>query len=135
MRLRYSAMNWLQRLSQMFLKRGFCFFLLLATPIAAAECDRVWRGVYVFGPEVETFQPCGSASVYWTSYGPAGALIRDFHQKFTKARYQAIFLEFRGHILNEELDGFAENYDGLIRVSEVLDLKAEIPEDCFFENE
>jgi len=44
--------------------------------------------------------------------------------------YQPIYLEFRGHLLDEVVDGFAVDYDGLIRISEIYHLGVPIPPDC-----
>ena len=106
------------------------YLLLIALPVSAAECDQVWRGMYVYGAEVETFQPCGSEKAYWVSYAWAGIPLKAFHQDNTDQPYEAIYLEFRGQLLDEKVDGFAENYDGLIRVSEILDLQSNVPDDC-----
>jgi len=43
----------------------------------------------------------------------------DYHKNKTGKPYQATYIEFREHMLNEEVDGFAANYDGLMRMSEL----------------
>ena len=41
-----------------------------------------------------------------------------------------MYIEFHGHLLNEKVDGFALNYDGLIRISEVREYSFAIPAAC-----
>ena len=40
-------------------------------------------------------------------------------RKILQSALISLYIEFRGLILNEVRDGFAEQYDGLIRVSEI----------------
>lgn len=103
---------------------------LVSCAASTADCDQVWRGIYVHGAEVETLRPCGSDTTYWVDYGFAGLPLKEFHLQHTSEPYEAIYVEFRGHLLYEETDGFAASYDGLIRVSEVLELSSKIPPDC-----
>ena len=41
-----------------------------------------------------------------------------------------MYIEFRGQTLNEKVDGFALDYSGLIRISEVFQYTFNIPESC-----
>jgi hypothetical protein len=41
-----------------------------------------------------------------------------------------MYIEFRGHILDEKVDGFAANYDGLIHVSEVCEYSFGVSSGC-----
>lgn len=122
------------RINQM--RSTFLAVILMAIPVVttAGDCDQVWRGIYVFGAEVESFRPCGSESVYWADYAWAGSSVREFHAKHTTEPYQGIYVEFRGHLLDEEMDGFAVEYDGLIHISEVSTLSARIPSVCQVES-
>ena len=102
--------------------------LLISTPVSAHE--EVFSGTYVWGHEVRSFQPCGSDSVFWTSYNWAGLELEDFYRAHTQEPYQLIYVKFRGQILDERVDGFARDYDGLIRISEVLEKNIVIPSEC-----
>ena len=92
--------------------------------------DEIFKGTYVRGHEVDAFQPCGSKQSFWASYSWAGQELVEFYKSRPRNPYQPIYVEFRGHILNEELDGFAISYDGMIRISEVLLVKDDIPAEC-----
>jgi len=102
--------------------------LLLASNLNAH--DQIFKGAYVRGHEVDAFKPCGSKHSFWASYNWVGQELVEFYKSKPRDPYQPIYVEFRGHILNEELDGFAMAYDGIIRISEVLLIKDEIPAEC-----
>lgn len=104
-------------------------FLLSVCPQLQAH-DEIFEGRYYWGEGVDSFRLCSSATHYWTSYGFAGVKLRAFYTKNTTAPYEPVYLRFRGHVLNEEVDGFAAEYDGLIRISEILEVSTQIPEEC-----
>lgn len=41
-----------------------------------------------------------------------------------------MYIKFKGNILDEELDGFAQEYDGLIHISEVEYYSFDISKSC-----
>ena len=107
---------------------GFC---LLAQTALAGDCDRIYTGLYYRGAEVNSFHPCHSESTYWVS-ASSWVLnpVKSYLQRYTIMPYQPIYLEFRGHLLDEVVDGFAADYDGLIRISEIHHLGVAVPPDC-----
>jgi hypothetical protein len=93
--------------------------------------EQVYEGLYVWGHEANMFQPCDNDKTFWVSAGSwVQEPLLDFYKTHTSQPYQAIYIEFRGIELNEEVDGFAGDHDGLIRISEVLDLSLRVPEAC-----
>lgn len=114
------------------MKRGLLVSVLLLPVVTlGASCDRIYAGLYFWGAEVNAFQPCGSGKAYWVSasswvLGPLKAYL----QKHTSKPYRPVYIEMRGHLLDEKTDGFASQYDGLIRISEVISKDVEIPADC-----
>lgn len=54
----------------------------------------------------------------------------EFYKNNQKEPYQYMFIKFRGHLLDEVVDGFAKDYDGLIRISEVIEFSFELPAAC-----
>jgi len=105
--------------------------MLIFSAAKANDCEMVFRGLYTWGAEVNVFQPCGSKDVFWVS---ASSWVQrpliEYVQKSIATPYQSIYIEFRGDILNEVRGGFAEVYDGLIRVSEINYKSSEIPVEC-----
>ena len=56
--------------------------------------------------------------------------MHEFYKKHRKEPYQFMYIKFRGHVLDEEIDGFATQYDGLIRISETKEYTFELPASC-----
>lgn len=102
--------------------------LLLA---ACSKAEQVHRGVYVWGHEVRVFQPCDSKKSFWISTSEwVQEPLLNYYRAHTSQPYQMIYIEFRGMELDEPLDGFARDHDGLIRISEVLGQSMTVPEEC-----
>ena len=93
------------------------------------------RGLYVFGHEVETFQPCRSKQVFWLT-GPEAALkpVREWAEKKRLAigkPYQPIYVELNGRVDRQSnRDGFAANYDGIFHLAKVEAVSPKVPETC-----
>jgi len=104
--------------------------LLLSQAIAAADFDQIYIGKYSWGPEVDSFTLCNSNTSYWVSFSWAGIEMHEFYKKNRKEPYQLMYLKFRGHLLDEVVDGFAERSDGLVRISEVKEFSFRLPETC-----
>jgi len=105
--------------------------MLAFSAVKANDCNRVFKGMYTWGGEVNVFQPCESSDVFWVS--ASSWVLRpliEYVKKSISTPYQSIYIEFRGNILNEVRGGFAEQYDGLIRVSEVNHKSGYIPAEC-----
>jgi heat shock protein HslJ len=95
--------------------------ITLFTPVSGGQVES-YRGFYVFGHEVRTFQPCGSEEVYWVrAEAELAKRLRDEHQKLTAKPYEPIYIEVQGHFTDKAAEGFAADYDGQI-VVEGLDL-------------
>lgn len=108
---------------------------LLLLTFLLASCDRsgldqIYIGKYYWGAEVNSFTPCNTKTSYWVSYNWAGIEMNNFYKKNSKAPYQPMYIKFRGHLLNEKVDGFATDYDGLMRISEVQEFSFDIPTTC-----
>jgi hypothetical protein len=89
------------------------------------------EGRYVWGAEVETFQPCGDSLTYWVeSLEPVWRRLRAEHQALTKTPYQAVIVRVHGNLSDAPRDGFALDYDGLFRIDSVVSVSATIPAAC-----
>lgn len=103
---------------------------LLLASCGNPELDQIYVGKYTWGAEVHSFKPCNSQQSYWVSYNWAGMEMNTFYKMNSTASYQPMYIKFRGHLLNEKVDGFALDYDGLIRISEVQEYSFDIPVSC-----
>ncbi len=90
-----------------------------------------FRGFYVFGHEVRTFQPCGSEMVYWVKSGAeVSTRLREEHHKLTAIPYQPVYVEVKGHFAEKAAAGFAADYDGQIVIEAVHLVRAKNEIDC-----
>ncbi len=103
--------------------------LLFFTDTLLAE-DKIYSGLYVYGHEAHSFQPCGSEA-YWVDatkwvIGP----LQTFYKEETREPYQSVYVTVRGHMHDETLNGFAADYSGIFHISEVYLFSSEIPDSC-----
>jgi hypothetical protein len=111
--------------------------LALAIGVATSSwaADASHRGTFVWGHEVESFQPCGSKKAYWVD-GKEQTLqaLRDRNEMLrerTGKPYQPIYIEAVGAIdTKSKREGFAENYDGLFHLHTVVRVANAVPKDC-----
>lgn len=94
------------------------------------EHENNYAGIYVYGHEVHSFKPCNENTEFWVSFDWAGIEMREFYLSTSVRPYQPMYSEFRGQILDEVVGGFAEDYAGLIRISEVANFRFEVPDTC-----
>jgi hypothetical protein len=92
-------------------------------------------GYYVYGHEVNTFTPCASDSTYWVvgdDRTPDSLRVTYFEWSAANQAepYAPMFARFRGHVASDELDGFAEAYDGTFLVEEIVLLLGIEEDDC-----
>ncbi|MCF6189806.1 MAG: hypothetical protein L3J51_04970 [Cocleimonas sp.] len=112
--------------------RIIIFTILSAIPVLlnATNHEIEYKGIYSWGAEVHSFKPCGSKKSYWVSYDWAGIKMHEHYISTAKKPYQLMYVEFRGQVLNEVVDGFAKDYAGLVRISEVSEYTFRIPVQC-----
>jgi hypothetical protein len=97
-------------------KLQFCC-ILLPILISDFSCtnQRTYEGIYTWGPEVETFSPCGMGSKAWwvvtdesLSHQLSGA-----HETLTSKPYEGIYVRVAGSFdgnANEKMAAFAAQY-------------------------
>lgn len=105
-------------------------FALIPAIGYGSQHEKNYTGLYAYGPEVHSFKPCTVKKYYWVSFDWAGIEMHEYYKNFKKEPYQVMYVEFRGQILNEVIDGFALESAGLIRISEVTQYSFEVPAEC-----
>ena len=119
------------------MRRYLCFlFALFWLHACNAETDKpiadqVFKGHYIYGLEVSSFQPCNQKTVYWV----IGALaihqaLEDAHDKYTTQPYEEVYAEVQGTLTGKATDGFAADYDDQLRVNKILLIKERSEKDC-----
>lgn len=109
--------------------------LMLSVIGTVWAADDKFQGIFSWGHEVQSFQPCGSAKTYWV-VGEEKLLqpLRNRTDKLRENRgkpYQPIYVEVTGVIdLNSKREGFAERYDGLFELRKVANVSDFLPRGC-----
>lgn len=105
-----------------------------ASAAAASGSAATVRGIYVWGPEVETFSPCNTDKTYWlngdaTLLQPLQELAMEKADTNNEA-YQPIYLEAEIADAGTATEGDAMDYDGLRELRRVIASSKQVPEDC-----
>jgi len=86
--------------------------------------DRLLTGSYIWGDEVNEFQPCGSDSVFWVLASPQLLKrLRSAHDSLTTKPYEKVFVRVRGHRSSQPTDGFAEETNGYFEIVEIREIR------------
>ena len=109
--------------------------LVLSVACNSWASDAGFRGRFYWGPEVESFHPCGSKKAYWVEGDePTLQSLRDRTEKLRERRgkpYQPVYVEVVGAIdTKSKREGFAEDYDGLFLLRKVKRASNAVPKDC-----
>ena len=106
----------------------------------SVQREHLGRGRHVarplhFGHEVESFRPCGSKKAYWVRGGDR--TLQPLRQRAERLRemrgkpYQPIYVEATGTIDTKSArEGFARDYDGVVRLRKVARVSNAIPQAC-----
>ena len=88
-------------------------------------------GHYIYGHEVNSFQPCGKKEIFWVngSNEILELMVRKYSNYVTKP-YEEVFLEITGDFEGKATDGFAMDYDGQIQVMKIVLMKKKSDTDC-----
>lgn len=90
----------------------------------ADDSTSMTKGSYMYGSEVSSFQPCGSDRELWVIGDET--LTSELHSEYldmVRKPYEQVFVSFRGHQLDKAKEGFASDYDGQFKVTEVVTLQ------------
>ena len=101
---------------------------------ASAAAATLVKGIYTWGPEVETFSPCHTDKTYWlegseAALAPLQALAVKKADAANEA-YQPIYVELHASPADKPTDGFAVYYDGMLHLHGVVASSADIPGSC-----
>jgi putative lipoprotein len=104
--------------------------LLIAAAKSPVKFEK-YRGHYVFGHEVRTFQPCSSTRIYWVkAEKDIDGRLRETHGKLTEKPYEAIYIEVLGRLMDKAADGFAANYEGQLVIQHIELMQVRGETDC-----
>jgi len=88
-------------------------------------------GVVVYGHEARTVQLCGEQQLFWLHTTPElHAFLETESRRLTQRPYQELYLDFVGSMMSDPPGEFSREYDGTIRLEEIRELSAVIPDSC-----
>ena len=93
--------------------------------------ERPIDGCYTFGHEVNVFKPLGVDSVFWVQ-GPQDVLqrLRSAHDSLTSNPYEQVWARLLAQRSSQEPDGFAADYNGLLDVRQVIEIRRAVAGEC-----
>ncbi len=88
-------------------------------------------GHYTYGVEVNVFQPCNLKTAFWV-IGPDKIIskIVTQYEMLTSKPYEKIFITLTGEYTSKATDGFAADYDGQVKVTNVIKTRKSSATDC-----
>src|SRR6185295_18611478 len=97
---------------------------MLACAHSGAARGGTVRASYVWGPEVNTMQPCGSDSTFWVLARPEiiGEL-RAAQESLQTRPYDRLFIRVYGRRSTQPTDGFAKETNGYFEVTNLLEVR------------
>ncbi|MBL4606671.1 MAG: hypothetical protein JKY01_02445 [Pseudomonadales bacterium] len=107
-----------------------CSSIAESQPRTNAE-EQTLIGRYIYGHEVNTFQPCGKKEIFWVKgSNEILELMARKYSNHTAKPYDEVFVEIIGDYTSKAIDGFAMNYDGQIYVTKMVLMKKKTGTDC-----
>lgn len=88
-------------------------------------------GVYTYGPEVNSFRPCGGSDTFWV-LGADSVLqaLRAAHDSLSAGPGEGILVRAFTRHSGRGREGFAQRYDANLGITQVLETTAPVPEHC-----
>ncbi|WP_276348664.1 hypothetical protein [Daejeonella sp. JGW-45] len=86
----------------------------------------IFKGLYTFGNEINTFRHCGSPEkVYWVNDSLAS--LRDHYEKthrFPSYPYESVYAEVKGYLAGKSKLGYASGYENVLIVTDIIKVEA-----------
>ncbi len=107
-----------------------CASVATETSLQATKSNTL-SGHYIYGHEVNTFQPCGEKRVVWVQ-GTEDILsyLEQEYLRFSTKPYEEVFLQIEGHYMARASDGFAADFEGQINVKKVIQVASLSDSEC-----
>jgi hypothetical protein len=88
-------------------------------------------GVYRYGAEINTFQPCGGDDVFWVVGADSiQQMLRAAHDSLVAVPGDGILVRVFTRHSGTPREGFARRYDANLRITQVLEIAASGSDDC-----
>jgi hypothetical protein len=111
--------------------RAMLAALLLGALGDAGADEKLFEGRYAWNDIRNTLQPCGSVQIYWLDASDdVQSKLRKFVKGHAAGRQQPVYVELRGQLGPAPRDGFGADYDGMLKVSDIVQMKGFVPAAC-----
>jgi hypothetical protein len=88
-------------------------------------------GCYTYGHEVNTFRPFPGDSTFWVVGVPSVLQeLRSAHDSLASKPYEAVWARVVVQRSAKQPDGFARDFDGLIEILRVLEIRRAVAPEC-----
>ena len=96
-----------------------------SVPAAVNKTPQIFKGMYSFGNEVNTFRDCGNQITYWVNDSLAD-LRKPYEQTLRTLSYpyESVYAEVKGYLAGKSSLGYASEYENVLIVTEVVKLEA-----------
>lgn len=103
------------------------------TGTSSNDRSKLFKGMYSFGNEVSTFRDCNTGKIYWLE--DESKKLNELYKNTTgilSYPYESIYVEVKGYLKGKSVLGYAEEYENVILVTEVVAAKQKsFNTDCF----
>ena len=95
----------------------------------AEEKIVIYKGLYSYGAEIKSFQPCNDKHEYWVADSSAQLELQYSQLNFEKQNVP-VYIEVAGKKILTPKDGQGSGYDTTLIVNKLIKLTKDIPKDC-----
>lgn len=96
-----------------------------------STAQRVHKGYYIYGHEIDSFQPCAQKLVYWVNGSDeVPEILQQNYFKHSSEPYAEVYVELTGDFRPKASDGFAMDYDGQFQVESMLKMNKKSGHEC-----
>ena len=88
----------------------------------------VLKGLYSFGPGVNSFKDCDSGDEFWVADSTKQLELKYSQLKFEKP-YEPVYVEVEGAKMHSSKEGLSLEYDSTVVVKKLIKITKEIPDD------
>lgn len=88
----------------------------------------VFKGLYSFGPGVNSFKDCDSGHEFWVTDSTKQMELKYSQLKFEKP-YEPVYVEVEGAKVHSNKEGLSLEYDSTVVVKKLIKITKEIPDD------
>ncbi|HEY0245249.1 MAG TPA: hypothetical protein VGC01_06770 [Mucilaginibacter sp.] len=89
----------------------------------------IYKGLYSYGAEIKSFQPCNGKHEYWVADSSAQLELQYTQLSFEKQN-EPVYVEVEGKRVPTAKDGPGSGYDTTLVVNKLIKLSKDIPKDC-----